>query len=183
MKVLQKIALLLLILISATTVFAKGKSEEPEEPVEAGTIEEVEEAPAPIVLQFLNYGDVTTPEGQAALKLQEEFMAANPDIILEADVQYDEAYHQKLAALLASGEVPHVLYNWNSGDRLQPLLDAGQALDQKPFVDPDMFKDAAMNGLSQRRTVDRAHRCGCAQRFLRQYRFTGRTGIGPRRDL
>jgi len=128
---MKKVLAMLIIVISACSfIFANGQQEKNEQ----------------VTLSFLNYGDVTTPEGQASLQLQEEFEAQNPDIKLVADIQFDESYHQKLAALLASGETPDVFYSWGSGNRLQPVLDANEAIDQKQFINPENFAANAMIG-------------------------------------
>lgn len=128
---MKKIMAMLIIAITVCTfAFANGQ----------------QEADSQVTLSFLNFGDITTPEGQASLQLQEEFQAQNPDIKLVADIQFDESYHQKLAALLASGDTPDVFYSWGSGNRLQPVIDAGEAIDQKQFINPDNFAANAMIG-------------------------------------
>ena len=130
MKKIMSILVVMLFVLT-NSVFAGAQTEATEEKV---------------VLNVFNYGDLTTPEGQAWLTIKDEFLKQNPDIVIEDDSQYDETYHQKLQALLAAGTVPDILYAWQSGDRLQPLLDAGIAIDQRPFINQDDYFANSMTG-------------------------------------
>lgn len=120
--------IVLLILFSGL-VFANGQKEE-----------------GKVKLNVLNYGDVTTPEGQAWLNIRDSFLAENPDIMISDESLYDESYHQKLQALLASGNTPDIVYSWPSGDRTKVMLEAEVAIDQRPFIDDKMFLSNAMTG-------------------------------------
>lgn len=87
-----------------------------------------------VTLRFLDYGDITTAEGRSAQAIVEAFEAAYPDIELEVERLYDEAYHQKLAALSAAGAMPDVMYLWPGGARSGPLYEAGLIADLYTYL-------------------------------------------------
>lgn len=99
-----------------------------------------------VKLVVMGYGDDSTPDGMAFVKNIEAFQAANPEIEIEWDMQYDELYHQKIQAMMAGGEALDLLYMWNGGVRHQPILDAGQEIDQLEFVNPSLYDAAALIG-------------------------------------
>ena len=99
-----------------------------------------------VKLVVLGYGDDSTPDGQAFVENINAFQAANPNIEIEWDMQYDELYHQKLQAMLAGGEQLDLAYMWNGGSRFQPVLDAGQEIDQRQFIDPSLYDENALIG-------------------------------------
>ena len=63
-----------------------------------------------VVLKIMGYGDNANAEGQTFKRICEEFMDENPDIVLDTELLYDEAYHQKVVARLAAGDVPDIAY-------------------------------------------------------------------------
>ncbi len=103
-----------------------------------------------VKLSVLNYGDVTTPEGQAWLEIRDSFLEENPGISILDESLYDESYHQKLQALLASGNIPDIVYAWPSGDRTKVMLEAEIAIDQRTFIDDKMFLANAMTGFGSK---------------------------------
>ena len=130
MKIRNVILMLFVALLTVGSTFANGN----------------QEADSKVKLVVLGYGDASTPDGKQFVINIEKFIADNPDIEIEWDMQYDELYHQKLQATLAGGEQLDVAYMWNGGSRHQPVLDAGQEIDQLQFVDPSLYHDGALAG-------------------------------------
>ena len=74
-----------------------------------------------VVLTVLEYFDATNPN--AAREIEEvwnEFSRRNPDIRIEKEDLYLEPFHQKLAAYVASGQLPDVIRMWPGGRSERP---------------------------------------------------------------
>jgi len=125
----KKIIATVIMITLTVGLFANGQQE--------GTQE------GPVTLKVLNYGDMATPEGQSFETLVEQFRAQYPDIELDYETLYDEQYHQKATAMLASGEVPHVFYIW-PGPRSSYAFDAEVVTDQKKYINTEDYKAATM---------------------------------------
>ncbi|MDR2953153.1 MAG: ABC transporter substrate-binding protein [Treponema sp.] len=75
-----------------------------------------EQAAGKTTLQVLNYADLTIGNTVATQKYQwDTFLANNPDVALDKEDLYNEPFHDKINAYIASGNVPDVLYVWPSG--------------------------------------------------------------------
>ena len=57
-----------------------------------------------VVVKTMAYGDNSNPEGVNWLRIVAAFEKANPDIDIDFELLYDEAYHQKVVARLAAGD-------------------------------------------------------------------------------
>jgi len=68
-----------------------------------------------IELTVLNYLDITSPEAKTWDATLEAFKAENPNIKLKIENLFGEAYHQKIRALAAAGNLPDVMYLWPGG--------------------------------------------------------------------
>jgi raffinose/stachyose/melibiose transport system substrate-binding protein len=88
---------------------------------------------ADITLTMINHLDITSPESKVFSKLVSAFEAKNPGIKLKVENLYNEAYHQKLAALAASGDLPDLIYMWPGG-RSENLMKNDLAMDLYPFL-------------------------------------------------
>lgn len=130
MKIRNVVVMLIVSLLTVGSVFANSNAETSEK----------------VKLVVLGYGDASTPDGKQFVINIENFMKENPDIEIEWDMQYDELYHQKLQAMLAGGEQLDLAYMWNGGSRHQPVLDAGEEIDQLQFVDASKYDPAALIG-------------------------------------
>ena len=89
-----------------------------------------------IVLTVLEYFDATNPN--AAREIEEvwnEFARRNPDIRIEKEDLYLEPFHQKLAAYVASGQLPDVIRMWPGG-RSSALHHQRLVKDLEPFIEP-----------------------------------------------
>src|SRR4030042_636638 len=102
MKKLLWLLLVVALAISMVATFSLAgcKEEAAEEEVVLGP--EVE-------LIMLNYLDITSPEAAAWDATVEAFTAKYPNITLTIENSFGDAYHQKLAALAAAGDLPDVM--------------------------------------------------------------------------
>jgi raffinose/stachyose/melibiose transport system substrate-binding protein len=66
-----------------------------------------------LTLRVLYYLEATAPNAISdANKWQADFEAANPDIRVERENLFDEAFHDKLRAYVAAGDLPDAIYAW-----------------------------------------------------------------------
>jgi len=91
------------------------------------------------VLKVLAYGDNSNAEGQNFVRLVTAFEKANPDIKVDFELLYDDAYHSKAKARIASGDVPHVAYfssdkRWGGSWR-----EAGLLVDHTPYLNTALY--------------------------------------------
>ncbi len=63
-------------------------------------------------LNFLYYADATQAGYAEDMEFFEKFKTANPDIDLQMEILFSQAYHEKLGAYIAAGQVPDVMYMW-----------------------------------------------------------------------
>jgi raffinose/stachyose/melibiose transport system substrate-binding protein len=93
----------------------------------------------PVVVKTLAYGDNSNQEGQNWVRIVESFEAANPDIDIDFEMLYDEAYHQKASARLASGDIPHIAYMGADARWGAIWKEAGQQVDHRDFMDSNYY--------------------------------------------
>lgn len=92
-----------------------------------------------VTIKWLHYYDITAPGAEVELEIIQNFAKLNPDIKLEIETLYDEAYHQKLAALAAAGQLPDVIYLWPA-ERTGKITRSGLIADLYPFLGDDIDK-------------------------------------------
>ncbi len=92
-----------------------------------------------VTIKWLHYYDITAPGAGVELEIIQNFAKLNPDIKLEIETLYDEAYHQKLAALAAAGQLPDVMYLWPA-ERTGKITRSGLIADLYPFLGDDIDK-------------------------------------------
>ena len=92
-----------------------------------------------VVVKTMGYGDNSNPEGVNWLRIVAAFEKANPDIDIDFELLFDEAYHQKVVARLAAGDVPHLAYMGADARWGAPWKEAGQQFDHKPYMDPKYY--------------------------------------------
>ena len=85
------------------------------------------------------YGDNANPEGVNWLRIVAAFEEKNPNIDIDFEMLYDEAYHQKVVARLAAGDVPHLAYMGADARWGVPWLEADQRYDHRPYIDADTY--------------------------------------------
>ncbi len=109
-----------------------------------------EAAPSKVTLNIMGYGDNANAEGLTFKRICEEFMAENSDIVLNYEMLYDEAYHQKVVARLAAGDVPDVAYMGADARWGASWQEANQQIDNTPYypsnIDVSLVPDFFGNG-------------------------------------
>ncbi len=91
------------------------------------------------VLNIMGYGDNAGAEGQSFVRIVEAFEAENPDIDVQYELLFDDAYHQKVVARLASGDVPDVAYMGSDARWGAPWQEAGQQVDITHLLDTNKY--------------------------------------------
>ncbi|MGM0432678.1 MAG: ABC transporter substrate-binding protein [Spirochaetota bacterium] len=98
-----------------------------------------EAVPGKVVVKTMAYGDNSNQEGVNWVRIVNAFEKANPDIDIDYEMLYDEAYHQKVVARLAAGDVPDLAYMGADARWGTPWKEAGQQVDHRPFIDEDYY--------------------------------------------
>jgi raffinose/stachyose/melibiose transport system substrate-binding protein len=94
---------------------------------------------AKVVVKAMAYGDNANPEGVNWLRIVAAFEDENPNIDIDFEMLYDEAYHQKVVARLAAGDVPHFAYMGADARWGLPWQEAGQQYDHRSLIDADTY--------------------------------------------
>lgn len=94
------------------------------------------------VITVLDYQDATAPNAyEDNALIWDAFEKAHPDIKIEREILFNEAYHQKMAAYAASGKMPDVFYMFPGG-RSSAVHEKKLAKDLTPFLKKDgIYKD------------------------------------------
>lgn len=103
-----------------------------------------------VTLNIMGYGDNSNSEGQTFKRICEEFEAENPDVKIDYEMLYDEAYHQKAVSRLAAGDVPDIAYMGADARWGAEWQEAGQQINNVPFypsnIDASLVPDFFGNG-------------------------------------
>lgn len=105
----------------------------------AGCGQKEAEAEGPVVVKAMAYGDNSNQEGVNWVRIVDSFEEENPDIDIDYEMLYDEAYHQKVVARLASGDIPDFAYMGADARWGAPWKEAGQQFDHRDVIDPDYY--------------------------------------------
>jgi len=90
-----------------------------------------------ITLKVLNYADLTVANAaQFENWVWDSFTKANPDVVLEKEDLFNEPFHDKTNAYIASGNIPDVMYVWPSG-RSTGLHEKKLLKDLAPLIQKD----------------------------------------------
>lgn len=90
-----------------------------------------------ITLTVLNYFDLTSPGAERELEeVWREFSRRNPNIIVEREDLFLDAFHQKVEAYAAADRLPDVVYMWPGG-RSTSLHTLGLVKDLRPLLGDD----------------------------------------------
>jgi len=92
-----------------------------------------------VVVNAMGYGDNSNQEGLAWKRIVEAFEKENPNIDIQDELLYDEAYHQKVVARLASGDVPDLAYMGADARWGAPWMEADQQYNLKSLIDTDHY--------------------------------------------
>lgn len=104
MNIIKRISLTLVLLsLAMGTCFAQGDKES------------WDSSDGKVTLKVLNYYDTTEPGYEKERQIWQNFRDENPDINLITEDLCNEAFHQKVSAYVASGNLPDVMYMYPSG--------------------------------------------------------------------
>lgn len=98
-----------------------------------------------VVLNIMGHGDSAEAEGIGFVRIVEAFEEEYPDIDIVYEVLFDEGYHQKATARIASGDIPDIVYMGTDVRWGGRWAEAGQQVDMTPYLDKDLF-DLALFG-------------------------------------
>lgn len=128
---MKRITLVLFVMIiAATMIFAAGMNEAQTE--KAGKVD----------LTVLNYIDMSDPNSANEVDMVwNKFAEENPNINVIREDLFNEPFHQKTEAYVASGNVPDVVYMWPSG-RSTSLQTTHSVKDLMPFLEKDGLVDS-----------------------------------------
>jgi raffinose/stachyose/melibiose transport system substrate-binding protein len=99
-------------------------------------------ASAATPLKFFYYADATQAGYQEDMdQFIQKFKDDNQDIDLQVEILFSQAYHQKLGALVASGQIPDVVYLWpGARDSSFLMHKLGLVRDLRPLLGADFLK-------------------------------------------
>lgn len=92
-----------------------------------------------VVVKTMAYGDNSNAEGMNWVRIVAAFEEANPNIDIQDEMLYDEAYHQKVVARLASGDVPDLAYMGADARWGAPWKEADQQYDHSDIIDGNFY--------------------------------------------
>jgi raffinose/stachyose/melibiose transport system substrate-binding protein len=91
-------------------------------------------------LNFFYYIDATQAGYTEDQAYWQKFKDANPDIDLQMEMLFSQAYHQKLSSYIAAGQVPDVIYMWpGARDSSKLLHDNKMMYDLNKILDKDFL--------------------------------------------
>ena len=96
-----------------------------------------------VVVKAMAYGDNSNQEGVNWVRIVDTFEKANPDIDIDYEMLYDEAYHQKVVARIAAGDIPDLAYMGADARWGAPWKEAGQQFDHRDVIDWNYY-DASL---------------------------------------
>jgi raffinose/stachyose/melibiose transport system substrate-binding protein len=104
-------------------------------------------------LNFFYYIDATQAGYAEDQAMWQKFKDANPDIDLQMEMLFSQAYHEKLSSYIAAGQLPDVIYMWpGARDSSKLLHDNKLMYDLSKVLDKDLlskFTVAALNPKAQ----------------------------------
>jgi raffinose/stachyose/melibiose transport system substrate-binding protein len=93
-----------------------------------------------VTLKVLYYVDATQAGYAEDKAIWDKFSAENPDITIEKEELFNEAFHDKVRAYIASGQIPDVQFMWPSG-RSTELHKKDLLKDLKPLLGDAFLKN------------------------------------------
>jgi raffinose/stachyose/melibiose transport system substrate-binding protein len=91
-------------------------------------------------LNFYYYIDATQAGYEEDQAFWQQFKDDNPDIDLQMEMLFSQAYHEKLLAYIAAGQLPDVMYMWpTSRDSSAPLHSKKLVKDLAPLLGKDFL--------------------------------------------
>lgn len=99
----------------------------------------VQESSGKVVVKTMAYGDNSNQEGVNWVRIVDAFEKENPGIDIDYEMLYDEAYHQKVVARLAAGDIPDLAYMGADARWGLPWKEAGQQFDHRGYIDETYY--------------------------------------------
>lgn len=99
-----------------------------------------------VQLKMLYYLDRSDPVTTATFEtLLDTFHAQNPDVELEVEYLFDDAFHNKLQTMAVAGQLPDIIFLW-PGKRTGYVTSQGLLKDLRPWIEghEDEFADGAL---------------------------------------
>ena len=125
-----RIFVIVLALVLATSVFAGGGGQSSKADSQGRT-----------VLEVLNYTDLTVANTASdQRKIWGDFAMANPDVVVYKEDLFNEPFHNKVEAYVASGNIPDVMIVWPSGRSIS-LHSQGLLKDLTSLINRDGLKN------------------------------------------
>ncbi len=122
------LTVLCLIALTVSMVFAQGAKEQS---VDSDVV----------TLKVMNYIDMSEPNSMNEVAMiWDEFAKRYPNIKVEREDLFNEPFHQKVEAYVASGNVPDVIYMWPGG-RSTSLQTTQSVKDLRPLLERDGLID------------------------------------------
>ncbi|MBI9104221.1 MAG: extracellular solute-binding protein [Spirochaetales bacterium] len=92
-----------------------------------------------IVVNTMGYGDNSNQEGISWRRIVNSFEAENPNIDIQDELLYDQAYHEKVVARIAAGDIPDLAYMGADARWAAPWMEANQQWDHKAYLDSNYY--------------------------------------------
>ncbi len=93
-------------------------------------------------LNFLYYIDATQAGYEEDQQYWQKFRDDNPDVDLQMEILFSQAYHQKLSAYIAAGQLPDVMYMWPTTRDSSALLHSQKLVkDLAPLLGKDFLSN------------------------------------------
>ena len=104
-----------------------------------------------VTLNILGYGSADNGEGQVFDRICDEFMAANPDVIVRYELYYGDDYHTRVYNRLSSNDIPDIAYMGADERWGGAWKDANQQINNAPYfpsyIDANLVPDFYGNGV------------------------------------
>jgi raffinose/stachyose/melibiose transport system substrate-binding protein len=109
-----------------------------------------------VTLNFYWYQDATSAGYQDDVAIWEKFRKENPDINLQMETLFSQAYHEKLSAYIAAGQLPDVFFLWPSRRDSSALIhDQKLAKDLAPLLGKEFLANFAAPALDVKQQSSR----------------------------
>jgi raffinose/stachyose/melibiose transport system substrate-binding protein len=135
MKKALLLSVAMLFVLSTAMVFASGEAEKGG--AESGEAEKIELS----MLDYLDQTDQASVNEREAL--MEAFQESHPNISLDVEYLFDEAYHNQLQAMMAADQLPDLMFLW-PGARTGQVTSSGKIKDISDRVEPHKDKFISM---------------------------------------
>ncbi len=104
-----------------------------------------------VTLNILGYGTADNGEGLTFKRICDEFMSANPDVVVKYELYYDDAYHARVSSRLSSGDIPDIAYMGTDERWGGAWKDSNQQVNNVPYypsnIDASLVPDFFGNGV------------------------------------